>query len=310
MLELGLHDADKLVAVAHALSTRARVDMLRLLAGQKMNVVEMAEALQLPVSTVANNVKVLEAAGLIHTELVPATRGAMKVCSRKADDIHIALDMAGSVPVQGLKLYEIEMPVGHYSDCEVQPTCGMASEDGMIIREDEPSSFYHPKHIGAQIIWLREGYLEYLLPLEVPAGAAIASLELSMELCAEAPGYNNSWPSDITLWVNGVEAGTWTSPGDFGDRRGRLNPPWWPDGLTQYGQLVTWRIDRHGTALDLERVSGVTLDHLQLSLRPSIRVRIGVKPDAAHQGGINLFGTRFGDYNQDIKARIYYSEPE
>ncbi|WP_151735741.1 ArsR/SmtB family transcription factor [Paenibacillus tengchongensis] len=310
MLELGLHDADRLVTVAHALSTRARVDMLRLLGGKPMNVVEMAEALQLPVSTVANNVKVLEAAGLIDTELVPATRGAMKVCSRKVADLHIALDMTGSSPAQGLNLYEIDMPIGHYSDCEVHPTCGIASESGMIIREDEPASFYHPKHIGAQIIWLREGYLEYLLPLEVPAGADIAALELSMELCAEAPGYNNSWPSDITLWVNGVEAGTWTCPGDFGDRRGRLNPPWWPDGLTQYGQLVTWRIDGQGTALDLEPVSEVNVSDLQLALRPSIRVRIGVKPDAVHQGGLNLFGRQFGDHGQDIKAKICYSVTE
>ncbi|MBB6635755.1 ArsR/SmtB family transcription factor [Cohnella thailandensis] len=307
MLELSFQDPDRLVAVAHALSTRARVDMLQLLSTRNMNVMEIAEALKLPVSTVANNVKVLEAAKLISTELVPASRGAMKVCTRNYDDIRIAFNVEKTVPRGRLSTYEMEMPVGHYSDCEVHPTCGMANVEGMIVKEDEPASFYHPKHIGAQMIWLRKGYLEYLLPLEIPANARIDALEISMELCSEAPNYDNNWPSDITLWINGVEIGTWTSPGDFGDRRGRLNPAWLPDWSTQYGLLKTWRIDRHLTTLDMEKVSEVRVDDLKLIHRPNIRLRIGVKPDAVHQGGLNLFGKQFGDYEQDINVKVYYA---
>lgn len=74
MLELSFDDPDKLVTVTHALSTRSRVDILRLLISKNLNIVEIAEALQLPVSTVANNIKVLEAARLINTELLPASR--------------------------------------------------------------------------------------------------------------------------------------------------------------------------------------------------------------------------------------------
>ena len=44
-----------------------------------------------------------------------------------------------------------------------------------------------------------------------------------MELSSEVPGTNANWPSDITLWVNEIEIGTWTSPGDFGDKRGVLH---------------------------------------------------------------------------------------
>ncbi|WP_379128684.1 ArsR/SmtB family transcription factor [Paenibacillus sp. sgz500958] len=307
MLELSFDDSDKLVTVAHALSTRARVDMLRLLSTKNMNVVELAETLKLPVSTVANNVKVLEAARLINTTLLPASRGAMKVCSRNYDDVRITFNVEKTIPRRTLSTYEMEMPIGHYSDCEVHPTCGMANSDGMIVREDEPSSFYHPKHIGAQIIWLRKGYLEYLLPLEIPPDARIDALELSMEMCSEAPNYDNNWPSDITVWVNDVEIGTWTSPGDFGDRRGRLNPSWWGDSLTQYGLLKTWRMDGQGTTLDMEKISGVTVGDLKLSLRPNIRLRIGVKSDAVHQGGVNLFGRQFGDYEQDIIVKVHYA---
>ncbi|MFS0724216.1 ArsR/SmtB family transcription factor [Paenibacillus sp. 1P07SE] len=307
MLELSYRDPDGLVSVAHALSTRARVDMLHLLSSRSLNVMEIAEELKLPVSTVAHNVKVLEAAGLIRTELLPASRGAMKMCSSNYSDIHIAFRDVKSLPEGERAVYEIEMPVGHYSDCEVTPTCGMAGSDGMLVQEDEPASFYHPKHVGAQIIWLRKGFLEYLLPLAIPGNARIEALEVSMELCSEAPSYDHNWPSDITLWMNGQEIGTWTSPGDFGDRRGRLNPDWWTDWSTQYGLLKTWRIDGKHASLDGERLSDITVGELNLMSRPSVRMRIGVKPDAVHQGGMNLFGRQFGDHEQEIRLKIEYT---
>jgi predicted transcriptional regulator len=199
------------------------------------------------------------------------------------------------------------MPIGHYSDCEVFPTCGMASRDNMIILEDEPSSFYHPKHIGAQIIWFRKGYLEYLFPIELPQNAKIKQLEFSMEICSEAPNYDNDWPSDITLWVNGVDIGTWTSPGDFGGRRGKRNPSWWSDVATQYGLLKTWKMDNERTTLDMQKISEVTVDRLGLLQRPNLRLRIGVKQDAVHKGGVNLFGRDFGDHDQEIVMKIHYS---
>lgn len=307
VLELSFDDPDRLVTVTHALSTRSRIDILKLLITRNLNIVEIAEILKLPVSTVASNVKVLEAAKLINTELLPASRGAMKVCSRNYDDIHIALNINRAIPKGNVEVYEVEVPIGHYSDCEVVPTCGMANAEGMIIREDEPASFYHPKHISAQIIWFRKGFLEYLLPLEIPAGAKIESLELSMEICSEAPNYDNNWPSDISLWVNGIELGMWTSPGDFGDRRGKLNPSWWLDWSTQYGLLKTWRVDNERTTLDMEKVSDVTLAQLNINQSPKLRMRIGIKPDAVYQGGVNLFGRQFGDHEQNIILKVNYT---
>ncbi|WP_339852208.1 ArsR family transcriptional regulator [Paenibacillus sp. FSL W7-1088] len=306
MLELSFDNPDELVTVTHALSTRSRVDILRLLISQNLNIVEIAEALKLPVSTVASNIKVLEAARLINTELLPASRGAMKVCSRNYDDIHIALNLEKAIPKGDIQVYEVDMPIGHYSDCEVSPTCGMANGEGMIIREDEPASFYHPKHVGAQIMWFRKGYVEYLMPLEIPAEAVIESLELSMEICSEAPNYDHNWPSDISVWINGVEIGMWTCPGDFGDRRGKLNPAWWFEWSTQYGLLKTWRVDKNKTTLDMEKISAVDLAQLNLQNSHKLRVRIGIKPDAVHQGGVNLFGRQFGDYDQNIKMTVHY----
>lgn len=261
-----MEHADELVKVTHALSTELRLRMLALLNTRRMNVAELAEALEIPVSTAASNVKVLEQAGLIVTELLPASRGAMKVCSRIYDDIKIIINAPQPLAEagQGEYCYEIAMPIGNFTACEVAPTCGMVSETGPIITEDSPAGFFHPDRVQAQLLWLRKGYLEYRYPLEIPSGAEIREIQFSMEICSEAPNYANDWPSDITLWINGVEVGTWTSPGDFGGRRGKLNPAWWIDSGTQFGALKTWSVDHTRSAIDHQELSAVTLEQLNL----------------------------------------------
>ncbi len=129
----------------------------------------------------------------------------------------------------------------------------------------------------AQLIWFRKGYVEYKFPLGVSNKAGIESLEFSLELCSEAPSYDNDWPSDITVWVNDIEIGTWTCPGDFGGRRGRLNPAWWSENSTQFGLLKTWKIDRTKSSVDDVPISSVNITDLKLPLSDSISFKIGVK---------------------------------
>lgn len=304
MLELSIDEPGSLIKVAHALSSEVRIDILKLLNFRKMNVIELAEELGLPVSTIASNVRVLEGAGLINTELQPASRGKMKVCSRNFDDIHMMLNL--SIGHNDPKhYYELEMPIGHFVDCEVHPTCGIINSNGLVA-EDDSLPFYHPKRITAQLIWFRQGFLEYRFPLEIGSKSIIQSLQFSMELCSEAPSYDHNWPSDITLWIDGREICTWTCPGDFGDRRGKLNPEWLRDNHTQYGLLKNWKIDDTGSYLDDVKVSEVTLSDLQLAGRKFLTLRLGVKAGAANVGGINLFGKGFGDFDQDIMMRILY----
>ncbi|RTE10252.1 ArsR/SmtB family transcription factor [Paenibacillus whitsoniae] len=306
MLELSINEPDQLVAVAHALSSHTRINIIKLLLQHhKLNIIEIAEMLKIPVSTTALNVKVLEESGLILTELQPASRGAMKVCSRNFDDVHMCLNPIAMYKNPN-KFYEIEMPIGHFTNFEVFPTCGMANLNGMVIPEDDPVSFYHPESKTAEIIWLRQGWIEYRFPKVIPQHATITSIEFSLEICSEAPNYNNEWPSDITVWVNGIEIGTWTSPGDFGDHRGKHNPLWWNDSSTQYGILKTWRVDEKRSSIDNEKSSSTSLADLHLEKYPFIEFKIGVKPDALHHGGINLFGRGFGDYAQAIVMKIQY----
>ena len=119
--------------------------------------------------------------------------------------------------------------------------------------------------------------------------------------------HHENWPSDVTMWINGTEIGTWTSPADFGGKRGVLTPDWWESRNTQYGLLKIWQVNGDGSYVDGVRVSSVQLDELQITGHDFISVRIGVKPEAANLGGINIFGSHFGNYPQDIVLRLDYS---
>lgn len=296
-IALSIDQPQKLSQVARALATTVRLGILKALSKQSMHVNEIAQVLDLPVSTVALNVNVLEQAGLITAELLPGTRGAMKLCSRCVDSLSIGLK-----PPEKNRCSEVtmSMPIGCYSDCQVKKTCGIVSEHGYIGVEDDPRSFYQPDRFAAQHLWFRAGYLEYRFSSAAIPDSGIVSLECSFEACSEAPYYRNDWPSDITFWVNGVEIGTWRSPGDLGGRRGQFNPSWWLDTATQYGHLKTWRIDSKGSWLDNLPLSNVIISDLKLETMDFIAVRIGIKPDAKYPGGISLFGEKFGDYQQNI----------
>jgi predicted transcriptional regulator len=298
-------DGDGALNVLQALGSETRLLILSLLSHRVMNVSDLTAALGLPHSTVNFNLKQLEDAGLLQIQYTPGTRGRQKLISKRYDEVLLKLP---GVEIETNKdVVEVSMPIGNYKRFNINPTCGIASETKFIGMIDDARSFYEPEHVFAQILWFKEGFVEYDFPNNVPYGAEATELELSMEICSEAPEYDLDWPSDITLWLNNVEVGTWTSPGDFGGEKGRLTPDWWQMDQTQYGVLKRWRVTHRGSYIDGEKLLAVTLDDLKLGANNHVSVRIGIKSDAKNIGGINLFGRKFGNYPQDLMMRIQYA---
>lgn len=302
--ELNIQDEEELCNVAKALSSPARIEMLKLLSNYSYNVAEIADRLGIAASSTAFHINILENAGLVNTEVQPGTRGSIKICSRKRDIINIRLN---ELVTNINEMKSISMPIGCYTDCEVHPTCGIADSDGNPIGyNDSQSNFYLPEHTHANILWTSSGYVEYKFPTPEIKHKIIQRLSISMEICSEAPNFREDWKSDITLWINDRECGTFHSPGDFGSRRGRLNPAYWPNGSTQYGLLTTWEVGADGASINGNKVAGSSLELLRLLDKPYIKVKIGNKKDAQHIGGFNIFGSKFGDYPQDIILSLEY----
>ena len=301
-LALSGDDPERAVAVAKALASAPRWRILTALGEQLRNVGELAEALAMPASTVAMHLGVLEQAGLVRTELVPGRRGRQRVCQRVYD--HVTWDLPRGTASPEPDIVEASLPVGAYAEADVAPTCGLAGRDAVIGLLDDPAAFYEPEHVEAQLVWFRHGYLTYRFPNRLPPRSRPETLWLSLELCSEAPMHHHDWPSDVSVWVNDVRLGTWTSPADFGGRRGLLTPAWWDARNSQYGMLKEWRVNDTGSYVDGMRLSPVTIDDLGLPGQPFVSVRIGVDPAARHVGGLNLFGRTFGNYPQDIVLRV------
>lgn len=301
-LVFGPEDKREIMTISKALGNEVRLDILELLGEGSLNINEIAEQLKIPVSTAALHVKVLESAGLIETELQPGIRGSMKLSSRAHDSV--AIRLSDPKQAQPLSTVSFGMPIGAFTDCRIEPDCGLVNERLSIGLPNVPRCFYFPERVSAQLLWFANGFVEYRFPNPLGSHASAQLLEFSFEACSGAPLSGTARPSDITLWVCGAQVGTWRSPGNFGGRRGHFNPPWWPDSLFQYGLLKTWRVTPKGSFLDENPVSDVTLGELHLSERPYITLRIGLKEDAEHTGGVCLFGARFGDFPQDIVMRM------
>lgn len=302
IFSLTLDDEERLALISKALSSEVRIKILKLLCAYKLSVIEIAERVGIPASSAAVNVKVLEEAGLIATEVQNGVRGAAKLCYKTASALTVELQTESSDD----EIETISMPIGNFVDYRVEPTCGMVGVKAPIGEHDEPKVFYDPNRTQAKLIWLGRGYLEYRFPNHMIQDRAIKGIEISAEICSEDHEYNNDYISDISLWVNGINAGTWECPGDFGGRRGKLNPAWWPDKNTQFGKLKTWKITESGTYLDKKKISDTKLSDFALVDGDYISVRIGNDENAVYQGGMNLFGDCFGDYPQDILMKIIY----
>ncbi len=280
--------------ICKALSSPQRMMIMQAVARKTMTVSELAKLLGLAQSTVTVHVQELEAVGLLQSTAKPGPRGHRKLCSAATEGFMFRF--AGDDD----KL-SISMPVGHFVDYSVMPTCGMSSSTGILVKYDVPAEFANPRRADAQVVWTGgSGYFEYRFQV-LPEAKDARGLEVSAEVCSEYKDSKNDYPSDISLWIEGKLIGVFHSPGDMGGRRGRQTPAWVPLKWTQYGFLVKWRIDAKGCFVNGKRAgTHPTYKELELASRSDIRVRIGIAPDAKFVGGCNIFGRHYGDYEQDI----------
>lgn len=287
------------LAVYEALASDVRLKIIQLLSTKKMNNKELAADLGLSTAIVTMHIRKLEEAKIIKTERV----GQQKISSLRVDKIEV------NFPKKIFNAFdsrESTIPIGHYTNYSVEPTCGLATLLNFIGPVDEPKYFMDPSRMDARILWFTKGFVEYQSPNFLSDTEKLEMMEISLELSSEFPFANDNWPSDITFTLNGIELGTWTSPGDFADIRGKYTPDWYPDNLNQYGILKTIRIMNHGTYMEGDSISDIKISDIP-AYEDTWHLKIEVKETAANVGGCTLFGKGFGNYDQDIKIKTFYS---
>ena len=306
---LHVKNLDEGLEVFKALGSELRINIIKLLQeNHEMNMNELATSLGITNGALTSHIKKLEESGIIQVMTERGGHGNQKICKVAVDKIMV--DVESEETEEDQNIYNTEVKVGHYSDYNVYPTCGLATSKAIVGEVDDPRYFSHPNRINAGILWFTKGYIEYMIPNLLPSATKIDQITVSLEISSEAPGINNDWPSDISIFLNDVKIGTWTSPGDYGDVQGIFTPDWWFPNWNQYGLLKMIVINKKGTFVDGLKISNVTINQFNLDYKSTVRFKFEIEEDAKNIGGITIFGSEFGNYNQDIKVRIAYSPME
>lgn len=296
-------DDPAVIQKCRALSSPERLKILRMLSTGSMTVTEVARVFYMSVSTAMFHLDILRDAGMIAITSVPGKRGNARICQYRFSALTIKA--ASAANIQRPIVREM-MPVGLYTATGMESVAGFCTAEEQIMFDN--GNFFTPRRAQAQLLWASGGWVEYTIS-NTRREERLRRLTFSLELCSETLSYQLGWKSDITFWLNGVELCTYTSPSDFGGRRGRLNPPWWPDASTQYGELKEITVTEQGCFLDGAPVNSAHTPPVAIfDGAEAFVLRIGNKAGARYKGGFNLFGRGFGDHMQDIAFEAEYEE--
>ncbi|MDR2160500.1 MAG: MarR family transcriptional regulator [Treponema sp.] len=291
-----------IVELFKALDSEPRLSIIGYLdkhPGLSMN--ELSERLGVTHGAITAHIKTLAAAGLIFVREENGGRGTRKRISLNRERIQVDLVLN----TRDLIVSEVSIPVGSFTGIGVKPPCGIASFESMIGVVDTPSSFSLNERTSAEILWIASGFVEYSIPVPSGLSGGLEKVEITMEISSEAPGTCEEWPSDISFILNGKNAGTWTSPGDYGATQGQLNPSWWDVNWNQYGLLKHLSVTREGTYMDDLRLSDCTVEEIFNAGSRLLTIRFAAPEDCRNPGGLTLFGEKFGNHRQPLSVCFY-----
>lgn len=302
-------DLPAIAALCDALGSEVRLKILRQLQRPPFTptVSQLKKDLHIPLTTLLFHLEKLQKAELITVSYKSSAYGAQRFVARKLHGANLSFYYNEETPPVPRQSETQEMAIGMFTDFEGN-LFNFCTEDSNFTSLSD--NCYMPERQNAQLIYTPYGRISYRFSNQTAKLYAVKELILTLEICSEAPYFDNDYLSDITFWINDVEVTTYTCPGDFGDHRGLLNPDWWSSANTQHGVLLSIAVDDRGVRINgIETPSAVTLKDLRLQNGNKIEVKFGNKSTARNVGGFNLFGKQFGDYPQDISLTITY-EPE
>ena len=162
-----------------ALGSDVRLEIVRLLVEQPMNMNELAGKLHITNGALTTHIKKLEECGVVDVSSDSGGHGNQKICQVVPDKLLINVKNA-LLPAENT--CSVDLKVGRYSSCRVYPTCGLSTADRIIGVVDDYRYFSHPDHFDADILWFTQGYVEYQVPNFAPMYRHITQVTVSAEL--------------------------------------------------------------------------------------------------------------------------------
>ena len=154
---LHITSLDDGIEIFKALGSDVRIQILNiLLENSNMSMKDLAARLNITNGALTGHIKKLESCGLITTSAESVVHGNQKICSVHWDRIIIDLEKQ----VEDENVYNTEVKIGHYSNYDITPTCGLASSKALIGEVDDARYFEHPDRYNAEILWFTNGFVE------------------------------------------------------------------------------------------------------------------------------------------------------
>ena len=306
---LQIDGLDEGLEIFKCLGSEVRMGIVEQLAqNDGMNLNELASALKLTNGALTSHIRKLEECGIIQVTSAHTGRGTQKICSLNVDQL--LLNVYPAVEERSTKVYETSVRIGQFSDYSVKPSCGIAGADALIGTEDDPRCFSWPERLEAEMIWLHDGFLEYRIPNLLPEKQCIVQVTLSFELIAADTGPDGMTQSDVSFFLNGRDVGHWVTFPDTDRTRGIHTPAWWDRKVRQHGFLKMLVINQGGAFLDGVKIADTGIDFPFLDDAGEMKLRLEAHPKEGSEGGLAVFGSGFGNYRQDIHARVHYMPEE
>ncbi len=307
IFKIGLRNKEsypQAIKLCKALSHQTRLDILNQLLEKPSTVTRLAKLNQLDNSTTLFHLKILEDADLIFCRSKPNSKGKALVFYINFESLEISMNVSNE---KNITSETQSIGVGDYTTGYFSKYMRLLTDNGHVVLSD--NDIYNPIRFNSKLLCVDSGYFIYDFSNKGVKERKIESIEISLEICSESPYYSNDWKSEISFYLNNHFLLKYISPGDFGDKRGKLNPDWWNDKYTQYGRLLEIRITNEDIKLNGEIVKeGRILDSLKLKEGNSISLKISSCEAERYDGGFNIFGKTFGNHPQDIELTINYLE--
>lgn len=306
-----LNDEDRarMAQLCYALGNPVRLDILRYIQHDPrvFSVTDLVKGLDIPTTTLLFHLEKMADVGLINIIYKSTPHGTQRFVTRNLHGANLMFYRSADIHAEYDATETYSMGVGQFHEF-TGDTFSFCTASGAFHSPNSNQFCYIPERFDAQLVYTSKGRITYRFGNLPAIQRRINKIVLSLEICSEAPYYDNNYKSDITFWINGKEIATYTCPGDFGERRGRLNPDWWNSNNTQYGQLVTVSVSDGGVSVNgINTNSSVTVNDLKLNGKNYTEIVFGNKDTALNPGGFNIFGRSFGDHPQDISLTYYFS---
>ena len=124
---------------------------------------ELSKELNIPLSSVSRHVDILSDAGLIYTIYQPGKKGHARYCSQALSSFKVIICATAPIEMKD-STYLVELPIGHFSHCHINPPCGMNTFETSLQPFDDRSLFFMPERINAENIWFDKGFISYNFP--------------------------------------------------------------------------------------------------------------------------------------------------